>query len=125
MANIKNFMAMPGSQFNDHSTNTYQQEKTTETVTTSDYRLAPGMKGHMAKIIQSMFDRQMFVKADGTPATSVEDLAQSISAAFGSPFTSWRQTLNAAIEQENSLDIFDELQHAIRRRKQNKLQGGK
>lgn len=84
------------------------------------YHLAPNMKGHVAKLIASMYDNGMFLKEDNTPASNVEDLAHALGAAFGEDFRNWRQTLNAAIDQQNSLAIFDDLQQKINERKQKK-----
>jgi hypothetical protein len=84
------------------------------------YHLASGMKGHMAKLIAAMYDYGMFLKEDNTPASSVEDVARSLGAAFGENFNNWRQTLGTAIEQQNYLDIFDDLQQKIKERKQKK-----
>lgn len=81
------------------------------------YHLAPNMKGHVAKLIASMYDIGMFLKEDNTPASNVEDLARALGSAFGEDFRNWRQTLSAAIEQQNCLEIFDELQQKIKERK--------
>ena len=84
------------------------------------YHLAPNLKGHMAKLIAAMYYMGMFLKENNTPATNLEDLARSIGAAFGEDFRNWRQTLKAAIEQQNYLDIFDELKQKIKDKGQGK-----
>ncbi len=97
-----------------------KEELSTKSEIQSLYRLAPNMKGHVAKLIVAMYDQGMFLKSDGTPATNVENLARALGAVLGEDFHNWRQTLGAAIGQQNSLDIFDELQQKVRLRKQKK-----
>lgn len=104
----------------DGEINKMKQELENAAPPQNTYHLAPNMKGHMAKLIASMYDNGMFLKEDNTPASNVEDVARSLGIAFGEDFRNWRQTLGAAIDQQNCLDIFDDLQQKIRERKQKK-----
>ena len=85
--------------------------------TSPPYRVAPNRQGDFVKLTKAAFDDGLFCKADGTPATNVEDLARYIGRVFGIEFTNWRQTLRGAVLPDSSLDFFERLMRWARRYK--------
>lgn len=87
------------------------------------YRIAPNCKGDVALAIWSMYRAGWFVKADGTPATNVEDVARCIGASLGEDFPNWKQTLQAVFEKAQPLDAIWEMEGEVRKRISNKKGG--
>lgn len=75
------------------------------------YKIAKAYIGKFALLIKAMYDVGMFIKADGSRATNVEDLARYIGHALGEDFPNWQQTLRGATLPTGALDFYDQLCH--------------
>jgi len=82
----------------------------------SRYQIAPNCKGKVAITIWAMYKAGWFVKANGTPATNVEDVARCIGACLGEDFPNWKQTLQAVFEKVQPLDAIWEMEGEVKKR---------
>ena len=79
------------------------------------YVLAKGKKGFKALIIYAEYLLGIYVKADGTPVTNVEDLAHYLGQSFGEPFKHWKQTIEGIQSTRNPLAIFLDMYNVIQK----------
>lgn len=106
---------------NDYHTETHPQKENPIEDENQEprYSIAPGFIGKFAQLIQAMYDEKMFLKADGTPASSVKDVAQYIGPFLGIDFDNWQQTLRGAVLPDSSIDFFSHLKDNAERYKRN------
>ena len=77
--------------------------------------LAKGKKGVKALIIYAEYKLGIYVKADGTPVTNVEDLAHYLGKPIGEPFKHWKQTLQGILDSRKPLDIFMDMYNVVQK----------
>ena len=89
---------------------------------TPRYGIANNCKGKVALAIWAMYRAGWIVKADGTPASNVEDVARCIGASMGEDFRHWKQTMQAVFDKSNPQEAIWEMEgevnkHVRQRRK--------
>lgn len=89
----------------------------------SRYRIAPNCKGKVAIAIWAMYKAGWFVKANGTPATNVEDVARCIGVSLGEDFPNWKQTLQAVFDKTQPLEAVWEMEGEMKKRVEQKKNG--
>ena len=99
----------------------YEERLANQKNSVSMFQLADGQIGNLAKIVQVLCELGIVVKKDGTPAKPVSEVGQQVGRVFGEDFKNWSQTLKAAFDQNNYLDIFVNMENAAKEYKRRKL----
>ena len=84
------------------------------------YKLSDKMKGKFAIVIWALYRMKMFVKADGSEAKSVREIANYIGQLFGLYFTEkeWKSTLEGSFKVLEPRRFFWEMAEKIQDRVQ-------
>ena len=82
--------------------------------------LASGQIGNFAKIIQVLCDMRIIVKSNGEQARPVSEVGKQIGSVLGEKYGNWSQTLKAAFDQQNYLEVFTDMEMAAKRYLQKK-----
>ena len=91
------------------------QRPTTDMLTNIQppYGIAPGYIGDFAFLIKALFMLEVFRNSDGTPVSSVDDLANYVGHCFNVVYNdhNYRPTLRGAVLPNNALDFFIRLKN--------------